>query len=140
MRWTRRRTAAAVSWPASARRCRASWTCAWKSSRQYFRSKASRDSVAKRRREGHGEQVDGRRQRLVRRQAQLAAVSDGEQGIPAEDIALAMRHLQPKAGQAAVALDDAAEDARRDQQRGRVGAAQDLLKVVGRQAGGCERT
>ena len=68
-----------------------------------------------------------RRQFAASLDAQLLAIGDGEQALPCNDVAFAMRHLQARTGQPTVFLDDAAKDARRDQQSGRVRARQKPL-------------
>ncbi len=71
-----------------------------------------------------GKQQQRFRQFAVRFEAEVGPVGDGQQRLAADDVALAVRHLQAGAGQSAVLLDDAAQDARRHEQRGRVGGGQ----------------
>ena len=66
------------------------------------------------------EQQQRFRQLPIRFDAQIGSVGDGQQRIAAQDVALAVRHLQAGAGQAVVLLDDAAQDSRRHEERGRV--------------------
>jgi hypothetical protein len=84
---------------------------------------------------GPREQEQGIGQGGVGGQAQLVAVGDAEEGVAADDVTLAVRHLQADAGEAAVLFDDAAQDARRHEQGGGVGLAEEALEVGGRQGG-----
>ena len=73
-----------------------------------------------------GEQQQRWRQGTLRRQAQFVRRSKLQQRFPADDIALAVRDLQTEMRQLAVMLDDAAQQARRHQQGGRVGGLKKL--------------
>jgi hypothetical protein len=84
---------------------------------------------------GAHEQEQGIGQGAVDVGAQLAEVGDAQEGVAADDVTLAVRHLESEAGKAAVLLDDAAEDARRDEQGGGVGPAEEALEFGGRQDG-----
>ena len=66
------------------------------------------------------EQDDGFGQLAVRRQTQFGTVGDLEQGVPADDVRLVMRHAKAETRQTAVLFDDPAQDAGRYQQCGGV--------------------
>ena len=69
---------------------------------------------------GPRQQNDRFRQLGLRREIQLVAIDDLEQPLGPDDIRFAVRNLEPDSADLAIVLDQAAQDARRRQQSGRI--------------------
>src|SRR5579884_2296561 len=73
------------------------------------------------------QQYQSRRQLAARFESQLILGGNLKQAASRHDVALAMRHLQTRTRQLAVPFDNAAENARRDQQSSRLSLRQEPL-------------
>jgi hypothetical protein len=78
---------------------------------------------------------DDIRQGALRGEAEFVTPGDGEQLLAAQDERFAMRHLQAKTADAAVLLDDTAQNARRRQHDAGIDVDQQLFQFGAAQRG-----